>query len=430
MHFSINRGGGQGAAPPGALEGCMKSRKFRKHSAKKEAGLKLCEFAARTVTLAALDIDAEGGEVPMFAPMGEATLARIRSCAAWVEFAVPEGFAKLKKIKGYVCRNAFCPVCAAYQARRDGLKLAAMMAAMQDLKRAAGAGGVAGLFGPEVAALPEVAKAAAQGAEFALATLTAPNVGGAALKAEERRYAKAFDLLVKNWLAREHGGHYLGYARKLEVTYNAERRITKAMWEGGGKYRAPGKWKYKRLGLGIGDPNPDYDTYHPHYHVLLAVAPGFFDGAGRPAVSREALLGKWRGLMGCPAITQVDIAKAGAGPGGGGSAALEIAKYVAKDSDMLHSPKVFKVFYESLKGCKRLTMGGLFQVMHRLFKAGELDRYVPPDEAAYKWALAYGWGGAGGPGGYAPEGGRELSPEEAAKVRGMKYSEANDTEEF
>ena len=403
-----------------------KSAKFIKIKEKKLQNKKLVEYASKTVTLNALDVDVEGGEMPASPFMTDKTLERIKGCNSWMQLATPEDYSKFKKIDGFVCKNAFCPVCAAYQSRRDSLKFSVMMDAAQDLKNV----DVAKRYGAEVVEVPSIKKAIEKGVEFVILELTTPNVTGESLKAEEKNYAKAFNLMIKNWLARDFSEYYLGYIRKLEITYNKQKIITKDMWEGTGKYNSPWKWKLRHMGLKVGDRNPYFNTYHPHYHMVLAVTPDFFytdkQGKEHMKITREMLLEKWRQLMGNPEITQVHIQKAYKVRGEGNSATAEIGKYVAKDSDYLYSPKVFKVFYESLKGVQRVTFGGIFAEMHKLFKDKKLNRYFPEDETVYKWKIDYKWAGKS----YEEKDRRELSPEEAAKIAGMKYSEANDTEDF
>ena len=440
--------------------GSTRAKKFVEIKEKRVESKKVVKYAGRTVTDKALDLDTEGGEVPMFKPMTQKTLERMDNCLNWMKLATPEDYSKFKKTEGYTCRVAFCPVCAAFQSRRDGLKIGAMMDAMIDLPSVAGAvyGGkrhsrrtgmvqgrvsddvrltpgacLARVYGEEAGACRYTAKAAEVGVVFAMLTLTTPNVKGDDLKAEEKRFAKGFNLMVKNWLMRDYKNYYLGYARKLEVTYNKQKRITQQMWDGTGKYNDPGKWKYRKLGLKVGDRNPDFNTYNPHYHVLLAVTPDFFtyDEANQkwvPAISQQLLLATWRKYMGDDAgvIKQVKIQRVEKVRGEGNGATAEISKYVAKDSDYNYSPQVFRTFYAALKGCKRLTYGGIFQTFRKLFKEGKLDRYIPADETEYKWEIEYGWHGNG----YNENGRVELSPERAAKIRGMKYTEALDTDDF
>ena len=402
-----------------------KSAKFLKIKEKKVQNKKLVEYAGKTVTNRALDIDVEGGEVAPFKPMTEKTLERIADCSTWMELATPEDYSKFKKIGGFTCKNAFCPICAAYQSRRDGLKLSAMMDWMQALKDL----DVAKHFGDEVAADKNVKKAMEHGVEFVMLTLTTPNVNGVMLKDEEKKYSKAFNRMFDDWVTRKFP-EVIGYARKLEVTYNKQKLITKEMWEGTGKYNSPWKWRFRHMGLKVGDRNPYYNTYNPHYHVILAVTPEFFtiadDGTRRMKITREMWLEKWRQLMKDPSITQVKVQEVYKARGEGNQATAELAKYVAKDTDMLYSPKVFRVFYESLKNVKRMTFGGIFAVAHKLFKDGKLDRFMPGDDTPYKWVIQYAWAGTL----YNEKERRVLSPEEADMIRGMKYSEANDTEDF
>ena len=439
-----------------------KSKKFGKVREKKMETVKTRKLAGQTVTANALskEYDIEGGEVPPFRPMTEKTLERLCSCLSWMKLATPEDYSKFRKTEGFACRVAFCPNCASFQSRRDGLKLGAMMDAMQDLRRRLGRerrgagpgprpklvqglvsdggglsvqGCLARWFGPAAGKCKYSQKAAEEGVEFAVLTLTTPNVRGGELKAEEKRFAKGFNNLIDDWFRVEYEEYYLGYARKLEVTYNKQKTITQQMWDGTGKYNDPGMWKYKRLGLKVGDRNPDYGTYNPHYHVLLAVTPGFFKFDEKkneevPAMSARELLRMWRLYMGDSEgkILHVKIQRAYKSEGGGGAATAEISKYVAKDSDYNYSPSVFRTFYGALKGCKRLTMGGIFRTFHDLFKADKLAGYLPVDDTDYKWEIEYSWLGKF----YAELGRVELSPGRAAKIRGMKYSEAYDTEEF
>lgn len=37
-----------------------------------------------------------------------------------------------------------------------------------------------------------------------------------------------------------------------------------------------GQAYFDKLGLMIGDNNPNYNTYHPHFHVVLSVNKNYF----------------------------------------------------------------------------------------------------------------------------------------------------------
>ena len=420
-----------GLAKPNMDHPSMKCKKFV-FKAKKSQCVRLVSFASKTVSVKALSKGLRRGETLTEPHMTDRTIESMKECCTWLKLASPVDFSKFKKTGGNTCKVAFCPICSAFQAKRDGLMLSALMDAMQDLESAVDNGCLAGLKdrGKPVADMPHVAKAIAGGVRFVFATLTTPNVQGSALRAEEARFAKAFNDLVRLWLAREYGEWYLGYVRKLEVTYNKQRTITKAMWEGSEKFTSPMKKNPKYKGLKVGDRNPSYNTYNPHYHVLLAVTDGFFVGddiGGRKMrISKMDLLAKWRALVGGPSITQVEIYETYKNLEEGSSATAEIAKYVAKDADYLYSPSVFKVFYQSLKNVKRMTFGGLFRALHLAWKDVRLLDYVPGDDADYVWEILYSWFGKS----YGVLSLTELSSEDAARIRGMKYSEANDVQEF
>lgn len=383
--FSADRQA-QGSAGKKEGLGSTKANKFKAFQEKKLANKKLVTLAD-WFTLAT-------GEIPSGAWMTEKTLCRIRECSTLPELATPEDFSKFKKIGGHTCRNAFCPVCQMYQSRRDSLKIGAVMDWMHETR----------------------------GMEFIAATLTVPNVRGHGLKLKLAEISSAFRNLVKRLNRKNTVFH--GFARKLEVTYNKEPRITRAMWYGDGKRKKPMKGYFAERGLKITDPNPNYGTYHPHFHVVFAVVPSYF--TSRDYVPQEQWLEMWRETMRDPSITQVHVQRCYKTKGTSGDATFEIAKYVAKDSDYLHSQEVFNVFYESLKGCRRLTFGGLFSEGAKLFKEGMLDRWLPGDDAVYKWAIVYEWQGEL----FAEKAHRALTPEQAARVAGMKYSEAYDTEDF
>lgn len=103
-----------------------------------------------------------------------------------------------------------------------------------------------------------------------------------------------------------------------------------------------------------------YLSYHPHFHVILAVPPDYFSDA-ELYLTREFFLERWRYCYGDPEITQVDIraiknsseiidfsnfesVKASSLF----KAVAEIAKYTVKYKKMFN-PKYFKESFESLK---------------------------------------------------------------------------------
>lgn len=188
-----------------------------------------------------------------------------------------------------------------------------------------------------------------QGYKFIFLTLTAPNIPGSELEKELRSYTKSFKRLFD---LKRVSSVTKGYMRKLEVTYN-----------------------------------PDSDTFHPHYHVLIAVNNSYFTDK-RYYISRERWLDYWRKAKRDELITQVDIRKVTSSTD---KSILEITKYISKDSNYLYSEEVFKVFYGALKGKREYSYRGVFKEAVDLYKSGKLDYLKEIDTTEYLYRVWYNW---------------------------------------
>lgn len=185
-------------------------------------------------------------------------------------------------------------------------------------------------------------------------TLTAPNIGSDDVKEELNEYTKSFERLFKT---KKIKAISKGYVRKLEMTYNSES-----------------------------------DTYHPHYHVLIAVNKSYFDDS-RLYISQKEWLDMWRKAKKDSSITQVDVRKFKS-LDDRFKAIFEISKYISKDSDYMYSPEVFKVFYNTLKGKRMLSYSGCFKDAVKLYKAGDLVDYMgedPSEKIKFVRRLWYAW---------------------------------------
>jgi plasmid rolling circle replication initiator protein Rep len=97
-------------------------------------------------------------------------------------------------------------------------------------------------------------------------TLTQKNCQGDDLKSEIDKMMKAWNKLAGY---RKVDRAMKGFFRALEITKDWDEFITKKRYYNNPKY-------YDRQGLKAGDRNPNYKTYHPHFHVLMAVPPSYF----------------------------------------------------------------------------------------------------------------------------------------------------------
>lgn len=204
--------------------------------------------------------------------------------------------------------------------------------------------------------------------------MTAPNVEGDKLEKEIRKYNKSFEKLMQR---KEVKNIVKGYIRKLEVTYNSD------------------------------ISSKSYNTYHPHFHVVIAVDRSYF--TSRNYINRDRWLELWKEATGDISITQVDVRKS---KSNNLKEVYELAKYSAKDSDYLISRPVFNVFYNALKGKRFIVYGGLFKDANIMYENGELDSYKVRDNIEYVYMMFYLWAKHE----YENSNIRELTPEEKEKV--------------
>ena len=316
--------------------------------------------------------------------VSETTLERITGCNNRMGFVADKEKIKNKQVAGESCKNPFCPICSCRKARKDALAIATCMKYIEN----------------------EYKKT------FVFLHLTAPNVTGDKLIDEVTRFNKAFKKMFER---KDIETINKGYIRKLEITYNEKPIITQEMWDGNPEKKKKPMFEYfQRLGLMIGDPNPNYDTYHAHFHVVIAVNQSYF--TDRTYINQEKWLSMWREAMSVPEITQVRVERI---KENGGKEIQEIAKYSAKSSDYLVSQEVFGVFYKALDRRQKITYSGLFAEANKLFKAKKLDKYKEIDQTEYIWLLLYSWGAQK----YIETECRELTEVEKARYSGKLVDE-------
>lgn len=250
----------------------------------------------------------------------------INECGDLLMFLSDFEMENKKLHKGSFCKNRFCPMCSWRMACKDSLKISILM---EHLKKDGNK-------------------------EFIFLTLTAPNVKGDKLEEEIRKYNKSFDKLMKR---NEVKNIVKGYIRKLEVTYNSDMS------------------------------SKSYDTYHPHFHVVIAVNKTYFKKSDL-YINQQRWLELWQEATGDSSITQVDVRKSRAN---NLKEVYELAKYSAKDSDYLISRPVFETFYKALKGKRFIVYGGLFSEANIMYENGELDCYKVRDEIEYVYMMCYQW---------------------------------------
>lgn len=182
---------------------------------------------------------------------------------------------------------------------------------------------------------------------FIFLTLTVPNCEPDKLDETVRRMNSSFNRLFKrSGVLKVVKGH----VKKLEVTYNHES-----------------------------------NTFHPHFHVLIAVNKSYF--TDKTYLSRDKWLELWKESYRDDTITQVDVRRITNLE----KSILEISKYLSKDSDYLISKEVFKYFYNGLKGKQYMSFGLLFADARKKYKAGELNYLLDDPGIDFYYLLTLEW---------------------------------------
>jgi plasmid rolling circle replication initiator protein Rep len=253
-------------------------------------------------------------------------LERIKECGEFLQMLSDLTLENSKLHKASFCGNRFCPMCSWRVACKDSLEISILM---EHLRKE-------------------------ENKEFIFLTLTTPNVKGSELDSSIKSYNKAFKKLMER---KEVKNIVKGYIRKLEVTYNSDKTSISC------------------------------DTYHPHFHVVLAINKSYFTDT-KQYINHDRWLNLWREATGDFSITQVDVRKAKAN---NYKEVYELAKYSVKDTDYLINREVFTVFYKALKGKQVLVFSGLFKDAHKMYLNGELNIYKKVDAIEYAYMVNYNW---------------------------------------
>lgn len=154
-------------------------------------------------------------------------------------------------------------------------------------------------------------------------TLTIKNVGADDLNTTIDTLMYAFK---KFMMIKEVKKAVKGFYRGLEVTHDCLKIITKEDFAKRGKY-------LKSLGFKVGDSNPTFDTYHPHFHVLLHVNKSYFKS--RDYMSAEKWAKAWQQALQTDYIPSVKVQRLKDYGSGIKGAIAEVSKYATKSSDVL-----------------------------------------------------------------------------------------------
>lgn len=205
--------------------------------------------------------------------ISQSAYTALSRCSSWLLFRSYAGGVK-KLERAEFCRNRLCPTCN----WRKSMKLYGQM---QKVSKEL------------MATFPT--------ARFLFLTLTVKNVEGSELAKTIDAMNAGFKLLVNagknNASAKPIKKNLLGYAKAMEIKYDSEEFITEQMYRDRKKY-------YDKLGVKAGNRNPNYDKYHPHFHVLLMVKGEFFRTG---YIKQSKWTSIWQDCMKLGYVPQVDV---------------------------------------------------------------------------------------------------------------------------
>lgn len=126
---------------------------------------------------------------------------------------------------------------------------------------------------------------------------------------------------------------------------------------------------FKALEVTCSSRDQKNSSYHPHFHILLAVPNSYFKG--RNYINQQRWLEIWQECMKMPEITQVDVRRVKANPKKEGStaiesAAAEVGKYATKPSnyitefqdDYIANKLIVNDLAVALRGARLTSFGG------------------------------------------------------------------------
>lgn len=291
--------------------------------------------------------------------------ARLRECAAWVQFEVqPDASKRLKKAN--FCRVRLCPMCA----WRRSLKIYSHVRRIMD--------------GMETE----------RDYRYIFLTLTVRTCQGADLQNTIDGMMAAWNRLSGYSLVRR---AVKGWYRGLEITHDTEPLISRKRYRTNPKY-------YKSMGLNVGDANPNYDLYHPHFHCVLAVNPSYF--TGKEYLSHENWVELWRKSMRLDYDPVADVRRVS---GNTAKDVAEVAKYAVKDGDYIVpddwdlTVETVRLLDRVLENRRLVAYGGKFKEWHKRLNLDdemdgdlihvedeeEADAKEKPEIVTYVWNVGY-----------------------------------------
>lgn len=197
-----------------------------------------------------------------------------------------------------------------------------------------------------------------------------------------------------------------GWYRSLEITFDHDEFISQKKYDKSKKY-------YDRLGLIVGDLNPNYQMFHPHFHIILAVDKNYYKS--RDYLTKNDFMDLWRDSLGVDYSPVVDIRKVKSkneklDDKDLSNAVAEVAKYTVKSTDYIIDSNLdlsdLAIYHLaiSLSNRRLIAFGGVLKKIHKLLNLddaldGDLvntDNEIDDESRPYNISVfSYGFGAFG-----------------------------------
>lgn len=275
---------------------------------------------------------------------------RLCSCSTFLCYSVDENRAKHLERANF-CRVRLCPICSWRRARKIYAQVSRVLSVLQEEDKTA----------------------------YLLLTLTVRNCQPSELGQTLDNLMRAWDVFLKT---KEVKRVVKGWYRGLEITHDVDELITPKRYKKAKKY-------YDDRGLKVGDANPNYNLYHPHFHVLVAVNKSYF--TNREYLSQKVWQALWARSAKLDYLPQVDVRRVS---GFTAKDVAEVAKYSVKDSDYI-IPDDWDLTVDTVQLLDRvldrrrfMAFGGVMKQIHKALHLDDADSgdliHVEDDSAVVK----------------------------------------------
>lgn len=204
---------------------------------------------------------------------------------------------------------------------------------------------------------------------FIFLTLTCKNIKGEELSDTIDKLFHAFKKMSERKVFKK---AVKGWFRALEITHDVDEFITKDMYYGNKKMHIKSRQKhYDKLGLSVGDRNPNFDFYHPHFHIVLMVNKSYFK-TPEIYLSQKDWTSLWKSCLKVDYNPRVDVRTFKTAANGEASKSVaETAKYTVKDNDYLIpeneelTDKTVMILDDAIANRRLIAFGGELRKIHR-----------------------------------------------------------------